>query len=85
MDLNSNINKNALFSQLLELDVDVMMDKIHDILLVSGSSLLSKENSREDVINGLNQLMEWFEVNEKYEQCITIKKIINECLDFTNT
>tara|TARA_R110000782_G_scaffold75974_3_gene151396 strand:+ start:1678 stop:1923 length:246 start_codon:yes stop_codon:yes gene_type:complete len=81
MNLNSNINKNDLFSQLLELDVDVMMDKIHDILLVSGGDLLSKDNPREDVIDGLNQLIKWFEYNEKYEQCNTIKKIINECLE----
>ena len=81
MNLNSNINKNDLFSQLLELDVDVMMDKIHDILLVSGGDLLSKDNPREDVIDGLNQLIKWFEYNEKYEQCNTIKKKINECLE----
>jgi hypothetical protein len=83
MNLN-NINRNDLFQELLELgkkDIHTMMDKVHDILLLGGVEVLSPDRSKDEIITGLNQIMKWFEQNEKYEQCNTIKKIINECLE----
>lgn len=83
MNLN-NINKDDLFQELLELgkkDIDAMMDKVHDVLLLGGVGVLSKDSSKDEIIISLNQIMKWFEQCEKYEQCNTVKKIIDECLE----
>lgn len=81
---SNNINKDDLFQELLELgkkDIDAMMNKVHDVLLLGGVEVLSKDSSKDEIIAGLTQIMKWFEQSEKYEQCNTIKKIIDECLE----
>jgi hypothetical protein len=84
MNSNNDEYRNHLFLELLALgkkDPGAMMDKVHDVLLTNGIGILSPDNSKDEIINSLNKIMKWFEKNEKYEKCNTIKKIIDECLE----
>jgi len=84
VDWNSDKYRSNFVLDLLhigEMDVDVMMDALFNALSENSHQILGG-NTRPDkeIEAALNQIIKWFEDNEKYEECYRLKQIKEECL-----
>lgn len=85
MDWNSQIERSNFVLELLLIaetsTVDDMMDKLYEVLLKDGQSILAANDSpTEDVDDAIEQIIKWFADNERYEECHELKKIKDRCL-----
>ena len=85
MDWNSQIERSNFVLELLLIaetsTVDNMMDKLYEVLLKDGQSILAANDSpTEDVDDAIEQIIKWFADNERYEECHELKKIKDRCL-----
>ena len=85
MNWNSDIERSNFVLELLLIaetsSVDDMMDKLYEVLIKDGSSILEANDSPADEVNSaIDQIIKWFADNERYEQCHELKKIKDTCL-----
>lgn len=85
MNWNSQIERSNFVLELLLIaetsSVDNMMDKLYEVLIKDGPSILAANDSPvEDVDKAIEQIIKWFADNERYEQCLELKKIKDTCL-----
>ena len=85
MNWNSQIERSNFVLELLLIaetsSVDNMMDKLYEVLVKDGPSILAANDSPvEDVDKAIEQIIKWFADNERYEQCLELKKIKDTCL-----
>ena len=73
----------GFFSYLMDLSVvskDAMYQALYNALIENHEKILNQNNvPRQEVENALDNLIQWFEQKERYEQCQKIKQI-KECL-----
>lgn len=85
MNWNSGIERSNFVLELLLIaetsSVDDMMDKLFEVLVNDGESILEANDApREDVDKAIEQIIKWFADNERYEECLELKKIKDTCL-----
>jgi hypothetical protein len=85
VDWNSEIHRSNFVLGLLqigELDVDQMMDTLYDVLSEKHVEIFSgNDRPTEEIESALNQIIKWFEDNERYEECHKLKQIKEQCLE----
>lgn len=85
MDWNDQITRSNFVLELLLIaetsDVDSMMDKLLEVLIENGEEIFAASTTpKNEMDRALNQIIEWFANNERYEACHEIKKIKEKCL-----
>jgi hypothetical protein len=84
VDWTDNAYRSSFVLELLmlhQVNPDMMMDMLYEALVKDGEQILNNGNSPEDIAYGLDQVIKWFEDNEKYEQCHALKQIKQKCLE----
>ena len=85
MDWNSEQHRSNFVLELLhigELDVDNMMDTLYKVLSEKHVEIFSgNDRPVEEIESALDQIIKWFENNERYEECHRLKQIKEQCLE----
>ena len=85
MNWNDQITRSNFVLELLLIaetsDVDSMMDKLYEVLLKDGDEIFAANTSPKDEMDrAIEQIITWFADNERYEECLELKKIKDKCL-----
>lgn len=85
MNWNSDIERSNFVLELLLIadttSVDNMMDKLFEVLVKDGEAIFKNNTADSDDKNkAIEQIITWFAENERYEECLELKKIKDKCL-----
>lgn len=85
MDWNSEQHRSNFVLELLhigQLDVDQMMDTLYEVLSEKHVEIFGgNDRPLEEKEAALDQIIKWFEDNERYEECHRLKQIKEQCLE----
>lgn len=77
-DIAENENRNKFINDLLMSNRDVMMNMIYKAIIEQKMGALNANIPREQKLEGLNNVIKWFEDKEEYEKCAVLKNICNK-------
>lgn len=75
--LNSG-NEEKFFNQLLMANRETMMNMIYKAVIENKMGALNADIPKNQKIEGLTNLIKWFETREEYEKCGALKNIIEQ-------
>lgn len=77
-DILDSGNQDKFINQLLMSNRETMMNMIYKAIVENKMGALEANVPREQKIEGLNNLLSWFESREEYEKCGQLKNIIEK-------
>jgi|LauGreDrversion4_2_1035121.scaffolds.fasta_scaffold361393_2 hypothetical protein len=77
-DILNSGNQDKFINQLLMSNRETMMNMIYRAIVENKMGALEANVPREQKIEGLNNLLMWFESREEYEKCGQLKNIIEK-------
>lgn len=77
-DILDSGNQDRFINQLLMSNRETMMNMIYKAIVENKMGALEANVPRQQKIEGLNNLLSWFESREEYEKCGQLKNIIEK-------
>lgn len=77
-DILDSGNQDKFINHLLMSNRETMMNMIYKAIIENKMGALEANVPREQKIEGLNNLLSWFESREEYEKCGQLKNIIEK-------
>jgi hypothetical protein len=67
-----------ILKEMSEVDRDAFMELSYIAIMHDPEQAISMEHEKQEKLNALTNLIEFFEHQERYEECASLVKILNE-------